>query len=140
MLSFTALALPVSFGAAAGPVDGPLTDRIGAYQCLVCPNGGFLEGVRSGGHGRVHREFPAYKKLCVRLYDYFENELYVHFRLDDEVWPEEGAWTSKEMSQRRVYFEGGQRFVPLDLGVGAWPDDGQWGVKASSWNAACHPE
>ena len=128
-------ALQVGFDATAEPVN-----RIGAFQCLVCRNGGFLEGTRSGSHGRIRENFPADKKLCVSLYEYFENELFVHFRLDDQVWPEEGAWTSKQMSRRRSYFEDGQLFVPLDLGVGAWPGNGEWGVKASSWNAACRFE
>ena len=67
------------------------THRMGAFQCLRCPKGGFVEGIRNGGQGRVRRGFSSIQQLCVAKYVYFDGELYVFFNLDDQSWPDDGA-------------------------------------------------
>ena len=65
--------------------------RMGAFQCLVCPDGGFLEGVRDGDHGRVKEVFGAFKSLCIASYEYIDGELYLRFLLDNRPWPRDGV-------------------------------------------------
>ena len=74
------------------------THRIGAFQCLKCPKGGFIEGVKSGDRSRVRREFSAIQQLCVASYGYVDDELYVYFALDSSVWPDGGSWGLKANS------------------------------------------
>lgn len=72
--------------------------RIGAFQCLRCPLGGFLEGVRSSDQARVRRQFSAIQKLCVVRYGYVGREQFVYFRLDEDLWPDKGVWGLKTNS------------------------------------------
>ena len=74
------------------------THRMGAFQCMRCPKGGFIEGVRSGDHGRTRREFSSIQQLCVGKYAYIDGELYAFFNLDDQPWPDDGAWGLKANS------------------------------------------
>ncbi len=102
MVLLTGAAL-LSAGASAGQGFAPESyslsnHRIGAFQCLRCPKGGFLEGVRSGDQVRVRREFSAIQKLCVSKYSPVGSELYVYFSLDGAAWPERGDWGLKASS------------------------------------------
>ena len=72
---------------------------MGAFQCLVCPTGGVLEGIRGEAHGRIRREFGTFKSLCIGRYDYEDGEQFVFFTLDSKAWPdEEGHWGVKSNS------------------------------------------
>src|SRR5262245_49587068 len=46
------------------------THRMGSFQCLQCPRGGFLEGVRETDQTRILRHFSAIQRLCVSKYAY----------------------------------------------------------------------
>ena len=111
---------------------------MGAYQCLDCINGGFLQGIRPGGHGRVKRDFPPNRSLCVARYQYIEGEQYVFFQLDKFDPGRDGAWTVKRRSSAAGYNLQGDRYGRIQLDDGPWPDDGAWGVKSNSWNVQCH--
>lgn len=74
------------------------THRMGAFQCMRCPKGGFIEGVRSGDHSRTRREFSSIQQLCVGKYAYIDGELYAFFNLDDQPWPDDGVWGLKANS------------------------------------------
>ena len=74
------------------------THRMGAFQCLRCPRGGFIEGIRSGDQGRARREFSSIQELCVGKYTTVDGELFVFFNLDDQPWPDHGAWGLKANS------------------------------------------
>lgn len=112
--------------------------RMGAYQCLDCVAGGFLSGIRQGGQGRVRREFPAYRRLCVASYRDIDGEQYVFFQLESMAAKTDGAWTIRRESNTSGTNASGERYARIELDDGAWPDGGAWGVKSNSWNAECH--
>ena len=116
--------------------EGPV-ERMGAYQCLSCALGGFLDGIRSGSHGRIHREFAPGRKLCIAHYEYEDGELYVFFRLDWERESSAKSWGMQTPPRVRESEIEGRTFSRLMVDDGAWPDGGAWGVKANSWNAQC---
>lgn len=74
------------------------THRMGAFQCLQCPNGGFLEGVRNRDHTRIRREFSAIQRLCIGRYMNVDGDQYVFFYLDGEPWPDQGELGVKSSS------------------------------------------
>lgn len=112
--------------------------RMGAYQCLDCVAGGFLAGIRQGGHGRVLREFPPYRRLCVASYQEFEGEQYVFFQLEPMTSKTDGAWTIRRERSTSSVSASGERSGRVALDDAGWPDSGDWGVKSNSWNAECH--
>jgi hypothetical protein len=112
--------------------------RMGAHQCIDCINGGFLAGVRGGGHGRVKRNFPPGRSLCVAAYRYELGEQYVYFQLGSITANRDSAWTTENRRSSSGYNPDGERFFRIELDDGLWPDGGAWGVKAESWNAQCH--
>lgn len=111
--------------------------RMGAYQCLTCEAGGQLEGIRHGGGGRVIREFPPFRRLCVASYKYIDGEQYVFFQLEPMSSKTDGAWTIRRDKPSGGVTEGGERYGRVTLDDGGWPDGGAWGVKSNSWNAEC---
>lgn len=111
--------------------------RMGAYQCLDCPAGGFLTGIREGGYGRVLREFPPRRRLCVAAYREIDGEQYVYFQLEPMSARTDGAWTIRRERGTSGVTESGARYERLTLDDGGWPDGGAWGVKSNSWNAEC---
>ena len=114
--------------------------RMGAYQCLDCAAGGFLTGVRQGGYGRVLREFPPYRRLCVASYKDIDGEQYVFFQLEPMSAKTDGAWTVRRERAATGVSASGERYARVTLDEGGWPDGGEWGVKSNSWNAECHDE
>ena len=112
--------------------------RMGAYQCLDCAVGGFLMGIRQGGHGRVLREFPPNRRLCVASYQNIAGEQYVFFQLQPMTSKTDGAWTIRRERSSSGISPGGERYARITLDDGGWPDGGEWGVKSNSWNAECH--
>lgn len=112
--------------------------RMGAYQCLECVAGGFLTGIRQGGHGRVLREFPPYRRLCVASYKDVEGEQYVFFQLEPMSATTGGAWSSRRERPATGTSASGERYARITLDDGGWPDGGRWGLKSNSWNAECH--
>jgi hypothetical protein len=112
--------------------------RMGAYQCLGCVDGGFLSGIREGGGGRVLREFPPGRRLCVASYRVIDGEQYVFFQLESMSSKTDGAWTIRREGGASGVNSSGERFSRITLDDGGWPDGGAWGVKSSSWNAECH--
>lgn len=122
----------------AGTQAPEASRRMGAYQCLPCARGGFLEGIRSGSHGRVRRDFGPERRLCIARYEYLDGEQYIFFRLEFGTEEVSGAWSA---GQRRItagVTSEGERVTRVPLDDAGWPDGGEWGVKASSWNAQCH--
>ena len=113
-------------------------ERMGAYQCLSCLSGGFLTGIRQGGHGRVLREFPPRRRLCVASYQEIDGEQYVFFQLEAMTTKIDGAWTVRRERAASGVSETGERYASVTLDDGGWPDGGSWGVKSNSWNAECH--
>lgn len=111
--------------------------RMGAYQCLSCQAGGYLTGIRQGGGGRVIREFPPLRRLCVASYKNIEGEQYVFFQLESMSSRTDGAWTIRRERASRGVTASGERYAPVMLDDGGWPDGGAWGVKSNSWNAEC---
>jgi len=121
--------------AAAQPVA-----RMGAYQCLDCAAGGFLTGIRQGGHGRVRREIPPDRRLCVASYQDIDGEQYVFFQLTPMTSKTDGAWTIRREKSMAGVNPRGERYARVPLDDGGWPDGGEWGVKSNSWNAQCNDE
>lgn len=114
--------------------------RMGAYQCLACIDGGFLTGIRQGGHGRVLRDFPPQRRLCVASYQDVDGEQYVFFKLEPMAAKTDGAWTVRRETSASGVNASGERYARITLDDGGWPDGGTWGVKSNSWNAECHTE
>lgn len=114
----------------------PVT-RMGAYQCLDCASGGFLTGIRQGGHGRVLRKFPPGRRLCVASYQEFDGEQYVFFQLESMTTKTDGAWTVRRERSTSGVSASGERYARITLDDGGWPDGGEWGIKSNSWNAEC---
>jgi hypothetical protein len=112
--------------------------RMGAYQCLDCAAGGFLMGIRQGGHGRVRREFPPNRRLCVASYQDVAGEQYVFFQLGPMTSRTDGAWTIRRERSSSGVSASGERYARITLDDGGWPDGGEWGLKSNSWNAECH--
>ncbi len=112
--------------------------RMGAYQCLDCAVGGFLMGIRQGGHGRVRREFPPNRRLCVASYQNVAGEQYVFFQLGPMTSRTDGAWTIRQERSSAGMSASGERYARITLDDGGWPDGGEWGLKSNSWNAECH--
>ncbi len=112
--------------------------RMGAYQCLDCAVGGFLMGIRQGGHGRVRREFPPNRRLCVASYQDVAGEQYVFFQLGPMTSRTDGAWTIRRERSSAGMSASGERYARITLDDGGWPDGGEWGLKSNSWNAECH--
>lgn len=126
-------------GAAATAQEDPhKVRRMGAYQCLDCVAGGFLTGIRQGGYGRVLREFPPHRRLCVASYKEIDGEQYVFFQLEPMTAPTDGAWTIRRERAASGVTASGERYARVTLDDGGWPDGGGWGVKSNSWNAECH--
>ena len=126
-------------GTAARAQDEPRApQRMGAYQCLACEAGGYLTGIRQGGGGRVIREFPPFRRLCVASYKNIEGEQYVFFQLESMSSKTDGAWTIRRERSSTGVTASGERYAPVVLDDGGWPDGGTWGVKSNSWNAECH--
>lgn len=115
----------------------PQAKRMGAYQCLDCVAGGFLSGIRQGGQGRVRREFPPNRRLCVASYRDIDGEQYVFFQLESLASKTDGAWTIRREGNSSGINASGERYTRIALDDGGWPDGGQWGVKSNSWNAEC---
>lgn len=111
---------------------------MGAYQCLDCEAGGFLTGIRQGGYGRIRREFPPGRRLCVASYQVIDGEQYVFFQLQPLSAKTDGAWTTRSERSATGVNPSGERYERVALDEGGWPDGGQWGVKSNSWNAECH--
>jgi hypothetical protein len=111
--------------------------RMGAYQCLDCEAGGFLTGIREGSHGRVLREFPPRRRLCVASYQNVDGEQYVFFQLEPMSSKTDGAWTIRRESSASGVTASGERYARITLDDGGWPDGGTWGLRSSSWNAEC---
>lgn len=111
--------------------------RMGAYQCLDCASGGFLTGIRQGGYGRVLREFPPYRRLCVASYRDIDGEQYVFFQLESMTTKTDGAWTIRRETNSSGINSSGERVGRITLDDGGWPDGGDWGVRSNSWNAEC---
>ena len=114
--------------------------RMGAYQCLDCAAGGFLTGIRQGGHGRVRREIPPDRRLCVASYQDIDGEQYVFFQLEPMTSKTDGAWTIRRETSSSGVNPRGERYARIQLDDGGWPDGGEWGVKSNSWNAECNDE
>jgi hypothetical protein len=112
--------------------------RMGAYQCLACIAGGFLTGIRQGGYGRVLRDFPPRRRLCVASYQDIDGEQYVFFKLEPMSAKTDGAWTVRRETNASGVNASDERYGRITLDDGGWPDGGTWGVKSSSWNAECH--
>ena len=112
--------------------------RMGAYQCLDCAAGGFFMGIRQGGHGRVRREFPPNRRLCVASYQNVAGEQYVFFQLGPMTSRTDGAWTIRRERSSAGMSASGERYARITLDDGGWPDGGEWGLKSNSWNAECH--
>ncbi len=112
--------------------------RMGAYQCLDCAAGGFLMGIRQGGYGRVRREFPPNRRLCVASYQNVAGEQYVFFQLGPMTSRTDGAWTIRRERSSAGMSASGERYARITLDDGGWPDGGEWGLKSNSWNAECH--
>jgi hypothetical protein len=112
--------------------------RMGAYQCIDCAAGGFLTGIRQGGHGRVLREFPPHRRLCVASYKEVDGQQYVFFQLQLMSTKTDGAWTIRRERSTSGVSPSGERYGRIALDDGGWPDGGEWGVKSNSWNAECH--
>ena len=129
------LMLPIQAIGQDGP---PRVQRMGAYQCLECPDGGFLTGIRRGGYGRVLRKFPARRQLCVASYQVIDGEQYVFFQLVPTTSKSDGAWTIRRDTSPSGVNPSGERYGRVTLDDGGWPDAGAWGVKSNSWNAECH--
>jgi hypothetical protein len=72
--------------------------RIGAFQCLKSPKGGFIEDIKNGDQTRVRRQFSAIQQLCVATYNYVDDELFVYFSMDGNHWPDGGSWGLKANS------------------------------------------
>ncbi len=90
---------PLAPGQTFSPEEYLLSNhRMGAFQCLRCPKGGFLEGIRSGDNVRIRREFSAIQQLCVGRYSYESGKQYIYFQLDGGGWPDKGAWGLKSSS------------------------------------------
>lgn len=123
---------------AAGQDEARPVQRMGAYQCLDCVAGGFLTGIRQGGFGRVLREFPARRRLCVSSYKDIDGEQYVFFQLEPMTAKTDGAWTVRRERAASGVSAGGERYNSITLDDGGWPDGGEWGLKSNSWNAECH--
>ena len=66
------------------------THRMGAFQCIRCPKGGFVEGVRHPDDVRARHEFSAIQALCIATYREIDDEYYLLFKLDDRLWPDDG--------------------------------------------------
>ncbi len=118
--------------------EPPPVRRMGAYQCLDCAAGGFLMGIRQGAYGRVRREFPPYRRLCVASYQDVAGEQYVFFQLGPMTSKTDGAWTIRRERSNSGISPSGERFARITLDDGGWPDGGEWGVKSNSWNAECY--
>ncbi len=112
--------------------------RMGAYQCLDCAAGGFLMGIRQGAYGRVRREFPPNRRLCVASYQDVAGEQYVFFQLGPMTSRTDGAWTIRRERSSAGMSASGERYARITLDDGGWPDGGEWGLKSNSWNAECH--
>lgn len=112
--------------------------RMGAYQCLNCLAGGFLTGIRQGAYGRVLREFPPRRRLCVASFQEIDGEQYVFFQLEPMTSKTDGAWTIRRERAAAGVSETGERYARVTLDDGGWPDGGTWGIKSNSWNAECH--
>lgn len=112
--------------------------RMGAFQCLGCAGGGFLTGIREGGHGVVIREFPPQRRLCVTSYKVVDGEQYVFFQLEPMTSKTDGAWTIRRETSTSGVNPSGERYARIALDDGGWPDAGAWGMKSNSWNAECH--
>ena len=117
--------------------EPPRAARMGAYQCLDCASGGFLTGIRQGGHGRVLRKFPPGRRLCVASYQEVDGEQYVFFQLEPMTTKTDGAWTVRRERSTSGVSSSGERYARIALDDGGWPDGGGWGVKSNSWNAEC---
>jgi hypothetical protein len=128
------LMLSASTFAQGEPEPAP---RMGAYQCLGCVAGGFLTGIREGGYGRVLREFPPERRLCVASYKVIDGEQYVFFQLEPMTSKTDGAWTIRRETSTTGVNSSGERYARITLDDGGWPDAGTWGVKSNSWNAEC---
>lgn len=118
--------------------EPPAVKRMGAYQCLSCLAGGTLTGILQGGGGRVLREFPPLRRLCVASYKYIDGEQYVFFQLEPMSSKTDGAWTIRRERATTGVTASGERYDRVQLDDGLWPDGGAWGVKSNSWNAECH--
>jgi hypothetical protein len=129
------LVLPVQVAAQEEPRP---VRRMGAYQCLDCAAGGFFTGIRQGGHGRVLREFPPQRRLCVASYQEIDGEQYVFFKLEPMMSKTDGAWTVRRERAASGISASGERYGRIALDDAGWPDGGEWGVKSNSWNAECH--
>ena len=129
-------ALILSFQTLAQDEPQPVR-RMGAYQCLDCVAGGFLTGIRQGGHGRVLRKFPPRRRLCVASYRQIDGGQYVFFQLEPMTSRTDGAWTIRRERGASGVSESGERYARIELDDGGWPDGGEWGVKSNSWNAEC---
>jgi len=64
---------------------------IGAYQSLRCPEGGFVEGVRSSGGARARRLFSSIQLRCVARHSYVDDKLHVFFTPEGNLCPDGGA-------------------------------------------------
>lgn len=124
--------------AALGQDESRPVRRMGAYQCLDCAAGGFLTGIRPGGYGRVLRDFPARRRLCVASYKNIDGEQFVFFQLEPMTAKTDGAWTIRSERAASGVSASGERYASITLDDGGWPDGGEWGVKSNSWNAECH--
>lgn len=118
--------------------EPPPVRRMGAYQCLDCAAGGFLTGIRQGSYGRVRREFPPHRRLCVARYQDIAGEQYVFFQLKPMTSRTDGAWTTRRERSSAGVSASGERYARITLDDGGWPDGGEWGLKSNSWNAQCH--
>jgi hypothetical protein len=136
MLLISVLMLPLAL-LAQDDAPAPVV-RMGAYQCLECAAGGFLTGIRQGGHGRVLRKFSPCRRLCVVSYQEFEGEQYVFFQLETMTAKTDGAWTVRRERSTTGVSADGQRYARITLDDGGWPDGGEWGLRSNSWNAECH--
>lgn len=112
--------------------------RMGAYQCIDCVAGGYLTGIRQGSYGRVLREFPPHRRLCVSSYQQIDGEQFVFFQLEPMSTKTDGAWTVRRETSSSGVTASGERYGRITLDDGGWPDGGDWGVKSNSWNAECH--
>lgn len=130
--------LLVAVASASAGDESPVVDRMGAYQCLDCAAGGFLTGIRQGGYGRVLRDFPPHRRLCVASYKNIDGEQYVFFQLEPMTAKTDGAWTVRRERAASGVSASGERYARIALDDAGWPDGGEWGVKSNSWNAECH--
>lgn len=96
-----AAALALAAGACPGQDEVRIEERMGAFQCLSCPEGGALTGILQR-HGRGRREFGPFAQLCVSDYRYIDGQLYVRFKLEGRLWPDDGEFAVQASSWEAV--------------------------------------